>query len=196
MAALPVKLRPTGQFHYGWVIIAILAVVANFWAVDFDVGRHHGAGVEGAAGRRRSIRMAAGVHRICAGGVLPGRFADIAVQRTVWGPAGGPQVDRRGRVVVRRQHGVDRIHHVGVAVLHRLQRDAGPHFVHLNGSPDGGGESVVPQAAGPGDRDNVGRRRSGRCGAGSGLFDAAGEFRLDGDVRCHRFGWRGERYWG
>ena len=30
MAALPVKLRPTGQFHYGWVIIAILAVVQIF----------------------------------------------------------------------------------------------------------------------------------------------------------------------
>ena len=191
MAALPVKLRPTGRIHYSWVIIAILAVVQIFgqsisMSAGIMVPELRAPLEEG--GRfgwpPAFIGFALAGYYLVGSLTSPfsGRFGDLLGPRKLIIAGGllfGVSMVLIGFITSVWQFFI--VYSVMLALTSS----------HLNGSPDGGGESVVPQAARPGDRDNVGCRRRGRRGAGSGLFDAAGEFWLDGDVRCHRFGWSG-----
>ena len=134
--------------------------------------------------------MVAGNHRFRAGRLLPGGFAHLSLQRAVRRHPGSPKAADGGRGPVRREHDPDRVHHPGVAVLHRLQRHAGAHLVDCHGAADGRGQPLVQATPRIGHRPDVGRRRCRSGGIGSGLLAVAGQLRLDRHLRGHRAGRR------
>ena len=134
--------------------------------------------------------MVAGDNRFRAGRLLPGGFAHLSLQRAVQRHPGRPKAADGGRGPVRREHDPDRVHHPGVAVLRRLQRHARADLVDCHGAADGRGQPLVQATPRIGHRPDVGRRRCWSGGPGSGLLAAAGQLRLDRNLRDHRAGRR------
>ena len=162
--------RSDGGFHYAWIIIAILSVVQIFG---------------------QSISMSAGImvpelrtpldeggrfgwSPAIIGFALAGYYlvglAHFAVQWTLWRHSGSPKTPDGGRGSVRGEHDPDRVHHPGLAILHRVQRHAGAHFFDCHGPVDGRGQPLVQAAARTGHRPHVGGRWRRRRRPGSRVF--------------------------